>query len=67
MLRSALAKQRLDGISAMLPRLSVEGPTPPLIEIDDDVEGVEGDGDGDDDDGDGDGDGDDNDLNISVL
>ena len=30
-------------VSAMLPWLSVEGPTPPLMKIDEDVEGVEGD------------------------
>ena len=29
-------------LSTMLPWLSVEGPTPPLMKIDDDVEGVEG-------------------------
>ena len=31
-------------LSTMLPWLSEEGPTPPLMKIDDDVEGVEGEG-----------------------
>ena len=47
LLHSALARQRLDGIITLRLRgkgVSVEGPAPPLMKIDDDVEGVEGEG-----------------------